>query len=235
MTYSFVLVHSPLIGPYSWRPVAAELERQGHRAVTPSLLPALDSSLGFSHAFAQLVREAVNRSEKSGPLILVGHSAAGAYLPVIAAELDREVCAYVFVDARLPERHATLADQDAPQDEDLRRELAQDGMLPPWSDWFGDDVLAEVIPDGEQRRRFVAELRPVPLALFHEKITYPPEWPGAPCAYICMSQFYRPLAQEASARGWPVMEIDAGHLHTLTHPGQVAPLILEILDQMEIP
>lgn len=35
---AFVLIHSPLVVPTSWLPVAQELERRGRVAVVPSLL-----------------------------------------------------------------------------------------------------------------------------------------------------------------------------------------------------
>jgi hypothetical protein len=34
----FVLIHSPLIGPKTWLPVADELVRRGREALVPSLL-----------------------------------------------------------------------------------------------------------------------------------------------------------------------------------------------------
>jgi hypothetical protein len=233
MAYNFVLIHSPLIGPYSWRPVGDELENTGQRVVIPSLLAVLEQSSGYANSIAEYVRKAVDGSALPEPLVLVGHSAAGAYLPVIGAELDRAVTAYVFVDARLPMRGTSLADQDTPEEGQHRRKMAEDGMLPPWPEWFDEGVMAEVIPNEERRNRFVTELQPIPLALFHEEIIYPSDWPDAPCAYLRLSEFYKPLAQEASAVGWPVLEIDAEHLHLITHPQEVANLLLSILHELE--
>ncbi|MFD2353633.1 hypothetical protein ACFSTC_36840 [Nonomuraea ferruginea] len=34
---TFVLVHSPSVGPSTWAPVAQALERRGHQAVVPDL------------------------------------------------------------------------------------------------------------------------------------------------------------------------------------------------------
>ncbi len=96
--------------------VGDELERMGHRVVIPSLLPVLDKSSGFADSMADYVREATVESVLPDPLVLVGHSAAGVYLPVIRSQLDRNVSAYVFVDARLPKSGASLADQDSPEE-----------------------------------------------------------------------------------------------------------------------
>ena len=234
MSYSFVIVHSPLIGPFSLQPVAAQLQHLGHQTVTPSLLPALRRSSDFVNAIAQCVREAVTESDVSDPLVLIGHSAAGAFLPVVASQLDREVQAYVFVDARLPRRDASLADEDSLEAAKRLREMTEDGLLPPWSEWFGEGAMREVIPQDDERKRFVAELQRIPIALFSEEISFSSNWPDAPCAYLRLSEFYKPLAREALAMGWTVIEIDGQHLHTLTHPEEVADLLQEVLGQLEI-
>lgn len=235
MATNFVLVHSPIVGPASWRPVAGVLRGGGQRAVVPSLLPALQRSSGFAAAIAEEVREAVEASSVKGPLVLAGHSAAGAYLPVIGSRLGGRVGAYLFVDARLPRRDASLDDEDGPAAVADRREMAEEGWLPPWSQWFPAGVLRAVLPDDDRRERFLAELPPIPLALFGETITFPAEWPDAPCGYLRLSEFYKPLAREAANKGWPVAEIDAQHLHLLVDPEAVADLLLELLGRMEMP
>ena len=233
MTHSFLLVHSPLIGPYTWRRLSARMERMGWKTVIPSLLPVLDRSEAFSDAIARRVMQAVEETEVTEPLIAVGHSAAGAFLPVISSYLDGMVRGYVFLDARLPRRDASLADEDSPSEVILRQEMLEDGLLPRWSDWFGEGVMEEVLPDERVRKDFIAELKPIPIGLFDEKITFPSNWPDAPCCYVRLSKFYKPLALEASARGWPVKEIDAEHLHPLTHPEESMDLILNMVDQLE--
>ena len=41
---TFALVHSPLVGPTTWSPVARELKRRGREAVVPSLLGVADAA-----------------------------------------------------------------------------------------------------------------------------------------------------------------------------------------------
>lgn len=232
MSYNFVLVHSPVVGPLSWRPVADYLERQGYRCVVPSLVPALHGEGGLAAAIAERVREAVDASPVTGPMVLVGHSAAGAFLPVIGSRLGERVRAYLFVDARLPRRDASLDDEDGPEAVAGRREMAEDGWLPPWSQWFPADALRAALPDEERRQRFVAELPQIPLALFSETISFGESWPDAQCGYLRLSEFYKPLAREAAAAGWPVVEVDAQHLHLLVDAPEVAELLLELLGRL---
>src|SRR5436190_1703225 len=94
----FVLVHSPLVGPSTWWPVATELRRRGFDAIVPNL--GGDDRTGqlywqkHSHAAAAALRgEPADR-----PLILCGHSGAGVLLPPIAYGAGRPVAAYLFVD-----------------------------------------------------------------------------------------------------------------------------------------
>jgi hypothetical protein len=196
------------------------------------LLSILDESANFADAIGRCVANAAENSSFPDSIILVGHSAAGAYLPVIAANLSQKISAYIFVDARLPQRRASLADQDSPNEVEQRKGLATDGLLPPWSQWFGAGVMEEILPDEGQREQFTDELRPIPLSLFQEKITYSSNWPDAPCAYLRFSDFYKPLAYEAREQGWLVESIEAEHLYPVNHPQQTATMIVQLIHDL---
>jgi hypothetical protein len=94
----FLLVHSPLVGPTTWRWVAAALSAAGHGAVVPDLRSS--AVTGRPRSF---VGEAVSStpSDWSKPVV-VGHSGAGFLLPSIVERLDAVHA--VFVDAGLPAR-----------------------------------------------------------------------------------------------------------------------------------
>jgi hypothetical protein len=87
-----------------------------------------------------------------------------------------------------------------------------------------------LLPDPTLRETFVDELQPIPLALFEEPIPLAACWPEAQCAYIRLSEPYVDEAREARARGWHVWEIEGQHLYPLTHPKEVARLLLEAVD-----
>jgi Alpha/beta hydrolase family len=227
-----VLVHSPLVGPATWALVAEELERRGHTAIVPSLLEALKEGPDYCAGIVKSVSAAVERASADQPLVLIGHSAAGAYLPVIRQSLPNRVVAYVFVDARLPVRNASLFDASSEDMAGHQRALAKDGWLPPWSDWFGEEAVRQVIPDEEMRRRFLSELRPIPLRLFEETIPVFAGWPDAPCGYIQFSEVYEPEAEQARANGWPVIRVEGEHLHMLVAPDAAADAILALVAQL---
>lgn len=234
MTYSFVLVHSPLIGPYSWRLVADQLGVEGHKAIVPSLLSVLKRSRGYAGAIGhEVAYDVQGGGELPDPLILAGHSAAGAYLPGIGSALGRKISSYIFVDARLPTKGRSLSAEDPPERRSQLQRLASNGMLPRWSEWFGPEAMEEALPDAKLRDAFLRELEPIPLALFEEPIPLPPAWPDAPCTYLRFSEAYVAEANEARAKGWHVSEIDAQHLYLLTHPKEAADLILEAVEVLE--
>lgn len=229
---TFVLLHSPLVGPYTWQPVAEELRQRGLEVVAPSLLPALAQAARFGHEMAALVAQAVARSAAERPLYLVVHSAAGAYLPLIRAALAHTVAAYIFVDARLPKDGATLFDDLPAELSGFLRASARDGLLPPWSEWFGPEAMAAVLPDETIRHRFLAELPAAPLALFTEPIPVFAGWPEAACGYLHLSGAYGPQTEAARVAGWPVLEMAAAHLHMLVNPTAVSDAVLELAQKM---
>jgi len=109
--------------------------------------------------------------------------------------------------------------------------MAEDGLLSPWSGWFRDGAMEDLIPGEGHRTRFVDELHHIHLALFHEVITFRSDWPDAPIAFLRLSRFYKPQAREAAVEGWHVNEIAGQHLHLITHPQKVTKLVLDALDR----
>src|SRR3954469_17423614 len=100
---TFVLIHSPLVGPLTWQPVADELRRMGAAVVVPSLRDADPHAGPYWQAHAHAVVDAINRLAPTEPPVLVGHSGAGVLLPAVRATLGRPVAAYIFADAGIPE------------------------------------------------------------------------------------------------------------------------------------
>src|SRR2546423_1226460 len=135
---AFVLVHSPLVGPTSWLPVARELGRRGRGAVVPSLLGvAAGPEPQWGHV-PDAVRTAT--SDLRHRMVLVGHSGAGVLLPVIADAVAGEVAALVFVDSFLPPPAGQMP-LGPPAFMDQLRAMAIDGLLAPWSRWFGAQAM----------------------------------------------------------------------------------------------
>jgi hypothetical protein len=113
------------------------------------------------------------------------------------------------------------------------RDMADDqGWLPPWTQWWGEEVLAELIPDPAARQRFADGCPRLPLAMFEEVHPPVPQWPDAPAAYLQLSEAYQDEAARARELGWPVAERMSHHLAPLTHPALVAGSLHELLGQL---
>ena len=107
------------------------------------------------------------------------------------------------------------------------------GWLPPWPRWWGDQALAELLPDPGVRQRFADGCPPLPLAMFTEVHPPAPHWPDAPAAYLQLSEAYADQSAQARHRGWPVTHLASHHLAPLTDPGLVAGSLRELLSQLQ--
>jgi len=215
-----VLLHSPLVGPTTWAPVAHLLRRAGAQVVVPDIRAAVTARPPYQSAISRSVAEALAAAPDGAPLVLVGHSGAGPLLPGIADTSGIAVQALIYVDAGLP-RPGTNWFERAPGDraEHLRR-LAAGGVLPPWDEWFETGAVDALISDPELRSRFRHELPRLPVAFLAEP-TPPAVWAG-PSGYLLLSEGYRTDADKARGNGWPVLEKLSHHLGILTQPADVA-------------
>ena len=211
---SWVLIHSPLLGPGSWAEVAKRLG-----AAVPDLRPALHSERDLNARLADLT--AMN-TEPGSAIWLAGHSGAGPLLPLVAARLTSagvRVEATVFVDAGLPHpgvsRRATLGRELA---EHLDA-ISEDGWLPPWPQWWPEAELAVLVPDASMREALQADAPRIPVRLCDEPMPAGDDVP-APC-YLQLSAAYAEHAYIATRHGWPVVRMDADHLAPLTRPDEV--------------
>ncbi len=229
---TWVLVHSPLIGPTSWSPAAYELHRRGRAAVVPSLVGVADAPAPQWHHIPETVRIATNHLQ--GSIVLVGHSGAGLLLPVIADAVTVEVAALVFVDSFLPTA-AGRVPLGPPAFMDQLRELASDGVLAPWSTWFGEDAMSELVPDERLRAALEAEMPRLPLSYFQASVPVPDAWNRRSCAYLLLTaEPYGQSAIEARSLGWPVLEIQGvRHLAMATDAIAVTDALLGLERELE--
>ncbi len=225
MVARLLLVHSPLVGCATWDPVAADLAGGGYEVGVPDLTGTV--AAGPPYCLRQA--EAIARSASGQPAILIGHSGAGPLLAAAGAMID-QVQGYLFVDAGLPVPGQTWMETVPPDLAAQLREMADaQGWLPPWPQWWGDEALAELIPDPDVRRHFAAGCPRLPLAMFEEVHPPAPQWPDAPASYLQLSAAYGDEAAKARELGWPVAERMSHHLAPLTDPALVAELLRELL------
>jgi pimeloyl-ACP methyl ester carboxylesterase len=226
-TPTIVLVHGAFADASSWNGVIADLARDGYRAVAvANPLRSLSGDAAYVAAQIRAIK---------GPVVLVGHSYAGAVISVAADGLPN-VKALVFVDAFEPERGETSLELTGRfPGSTLGPTLAPPVDLPGGGEDLyvqQDRFAAQFAADLPlaQARVMAAGQRPVTQAALAEAAGAPagksiPSWSiyGTadvnipPAALIFM-------AQRAHARE-TVAVAGASHMVMLSHPARVAALI----------
>jgi len=220
----FVLLHSPLVGPLTLSPLAAALNRLGHSAVVPDLGGAVSPSGLSTSDLTAVVTQSVSDLGQPGPLIVAAHSGASAYLPCLSTALD--FAGQVLIDAIVPPEAGPYTPSGDFRSE-LDRLVAADGRLPPWPQWWGEEVMAQLVPDPDLRAAISGECPRLPMTFYDTVIEVPSDWADPWTGYLRLSESYEQAAVVAARRGWPVRRRVGTHLDTATRPDEVA---LDVLD-----
>jgi hypothetical protein len=228
VTTGFVLVHAPVLGPGSWSMVAGELGRRGYEVTVPALTGFDDGGPPYvprllQRAGAQFPRRPADRT------VLVVHSGAGVFAPYLADAAAAETVIFADSapgDARMVSGDARVAEEGFLP---FLREIASEGVVPAWPDWWPGEDLSSLYPDEATRRAVEAEARPLPLAFFEERLPpIPGSWRSRRCGFLRFSEGYAEPAKQAAALGWPVRELPGEHLHMLVDPPGVAAALAEL-------
>jgi Alpha/beta hydrolase family len=224
---TLLFVHSPVVGPSTWTYVAEVLREKGFGCVVPDLTGVATMDRPYYPKYATTAAAAVD--DQTEPVVVVGHSAAGALLPAIAEAVGGRTQGAVFVDAMLPQPGRSWFDTAPPGLEAQLRGLAEHGVLPPWHEWFPPGALAELVPDPVRRRHLIAEIRRLPVAYFDEPA--PParfaHWVA--CAFLRLGAPFDAAADKAQRLGWWVTRRDWDHLRMVSAPDAVADLIAQAI------
>jgi hypothetical protein len=223
----FVLIHAPLVGPYTWALVADELRGLAYSVTVPELTSPANINRPYWQRHAQAVADALASEPRSKPLILVAHSGAGPLLPAVRAMLAHTVTGYLFVDAGLPENGKSRLDQfESEESVQQFRQAAKDGFLPVWT----ESDLREVIPDKTIRERFASELHPLPVAVYEEALPVFSGWPDAPVGYLRFGNnpAYEAASRSARRQRFPFLQLQGEHFHMLVNPILVARALVEL-------
>jgi hypothetical protein len=222
---AYVLVHSLLLGPQTWAPVAARLTASGAATVVPSLLDVADADPPFWPSVVNKVNSAVSQLPQGQPLFLVAHSNAGPFVPVIVDAAQHPVVGCLFVDARLPSRTGPTP-AASPERLSFLRAKATEGRLPQWTTWWDEDEVALLFPDEQTRLKVSAEQPRLPLSYYEQQIPVPDGWDNRPSGYLLFGPPYDHMAQDARERGWDVEHVPGQHLHQLIDPDTVTARIV---------
>jgi len=229
--FTYALIHSPLVGPFTWELVQQVLKERNLHVIVPALFDGPTSALPYWQQHAESVSQSLAQIPLNQKVILVAHSGAGPLLPAIRQKLTHSIFAYVFVDAGIPRDGLSRLDlmklEDPQWGEQFHEALLNGEQFPTWN----EDDLAEIIPDGDTRRKLVVEIRPRSLPFFTEPIPVHAGWPDAPCIYVKFSASYHWDASQARQAGWSLYEMNAGHFHMLVEPLAVTDLIVSAVQK----
>jgi pimeloyl-ACP methyl ester carboxylesterase len=227
MAKTIVFLHSPLVGPGTWRKLVPLLEKRGHRVVVPDLRPALKGSPPFYERIIATAVNAIRDVRRDEPLVLVGHSGAGALLPGIAAAVAG-VDTAIFVDAILPHPGRPWSDTVPEALKARLRAIARGDRLPPWHAWWPEGAIERLLGNREDFALFTSELDELPRSYF-EEIAPAANFPdGVVCSYLQLSEACREEANAAERVGWPVHRLSLNHLAMVTDAEAVAESIVAL-------
>jgi pimeloyl-ACP methyl ester carboxylesterase len=230
-----VLLHSPLVGPLTWRAVADQIFSEVAEVIVPDFSAVFRTSPPFNSKIAAAAAATVEEANHPGSIILVGHSMGGLLVPGIMQTLKRPVAGAIFVDSELPRPGASWFDQSPPALAEQLRALAKNGHLPPWHRWFPEEALTAMVPDADLRQRFTADTPELPLSYFEEPFPGVSTWADQiKCGYILLSEPYQTAADTAEENGWPVIRLNLDHLAIMTRPETVISALLSVLDRMNL-
>ena len=230
-SYTFILIHSPLVGPYTWRPVANVLQARGHTAIVPKLLDNPHATNPYWQQEVASVIDQLDVQTLQAPVILVAHSGAGVLLPAIRHAINHPISLCIFVDAGLPPEHSqsrldTMHAEDSAWASALELELMAGTRYPDWT----DSQLQDIIPDAAVRQRLLSEVQPRDKTFFMERIPVFDGWKAAMCAYLGLSETYKLYYQEAVRQGWQTQWIESSHFYMLVNPSTVADVLIGFSD-----
>ena len=226
MTTHFALLPSPLLGAAVWDPVATELRGSGEVVTVVAPPGPVRSPVDVLQGFLASLPE--------DPVVLVPHSNAGLFAPELSAR--RSVLATVFVDAALPPADAGTTTPADPSFYDfLAGKADADGVLPPWTQWWGEGDVRDLFPDVATRERVERQQQRLPLAYFAEPLTVPRGWAAEPCAYLAFGETYAEEIRAARDRSWPVTVTPGDHLEMLWNPALVAEHVRRLADEAREP
>lgn len=242
---TFVLVHPAWFGGWCWKKLTPLLRARGYDVHTPTL-----TGLGERAHLARPeiglnihIEDVVNllKYEDLRGVVLVGNSSGGMVVTGVAEQVPELIGHIVYLDAFVPQDGQTMLDlippDRLPPMEALVQKEGQGWLLPrfaspPWEKFVPE---AWRITDEADLRWVLPRLRPTPFGHFNEPVQRKNmAAEKLPRTYIRCVQWqnvvYDRYAEEARRTvGWRYRELATSHLPFITHPRDVADVLLEIV------
>ncbi|MBT5940980.1 MAG: alpha/beta hydrolase [Rhodospirillaceae bacterium] len=233
---NFVLVHGMGAGGWQWRKVANFLRAQGHLVFTPTLTGLgerthlLTPKTDLETHICDIAN--VIECEELEDVVLVGHSYGGM---VVTGAADRQfdrIGTLIYLDAFLPENGQSVMDLQPPDRIDYYHKMAKEKgegwrIPPPPAEFWK-------LTDPDDIAQFDRLRVDHPLASLTQPVTLDHPRPEKR-AYVWASGFTpSPFEKFAKAceqdESWVYREIGSGHQMMMSHPKEVAEILVGLLN-----
>jgi pimeloyl-ACP methyl ester carboxylesterase len=237
---TFVLAHGSWCGGWCWSRVADRLTAKGHIVYAPSFTGMGDRAhlitrdITIDTFIEDLVQIIVGKELTK--VVLVGHSFGGVPISGVVDRLPERIAHLVYLDAVVVES-GKCAFACYPKEEVEARiraaEAATNGLAVPVPDRLPTEWGhgKEGDPDYEWVRR---QLSPHPLRTYITPLMLRAEvGNGLPRTYVSSTRPSHPALESSkhlvrSWRGWKWVELPTPHNSMITHPDEVAALLLAL-------
>lgn len=107
------------------------------------------------------------------------------------------------------------------------------GRLPPWTEWWNERDVTELVLD-PQTREAISVVQPrLPLGYYEQRSPTPTGWTdGVACGYLAFGPPYDEQAADAVNRGWLVEREPGSHLHQVGDPDSVADRLITMSQRL---
>ncbi len=237
---AFILVHGTGAGGWCWQFLAPLLRAAGHDVYTPTL-----TGLGISsHLLNELTQISLDTHVKDitnllfyedlSEVVLVGHSYGGMVITGVAAKEPHRLAQLVYLDAYLPlegENEIALWPDD--QKKKYYDDLASGVRLRPpiASSMLGitDPKMSKWVEERLTSHPYSTYEDPPPASGTSESTSIPRTY--IHCTLGPFSSWMEPFASRARKLKWNVYTMAAGHGVMITHPKELAEMLLRIANK----
>lgn len=240
---NFVLVHPAWMGGWCWKKLVPLLGARGHAVFTPTLTGMGERShlarpeIGLSTHVEDVVR--VLEYEDLSDVILVANSSGGMVITGVADRVPERLSHVTYLDAFVPQDGECMLDLVPPERRPTMIALvASEGegwMLPR----FGPASWAETVTkhwgvtDEADVQWMLARLGPTPFGHFKDAVRRRnPAAEKLARSYIRCGQWFNPNFDRFAAAakctpGWRAYDLALPHIPYVTHPRELADVLLE--------
>ena len=231
---TFVLVPGAWMGAWSWHPVARLLREHGHDVLALTM-PGLSygssaHGLKLADAVDHVVREIEIRNLRD--VVLVAHSWGGYPATGAAHRLTDRVGTVVYYNAVLPERGASMGDENEVYGKAIQDSIAAtpDGTVPIPLEAIRAGLMQD--ESAELQELVFGLTLPQPVGYMIDALDVPPVTAaGLPAAYllgVADQSLARPGDEFAARLGVRPVQVPGSHMAMLSKPADIAAALMSV-------